>query len=155
MLPQDLEESLKTKGYGKIRLLSELQLTLLRETYVQEQHHTNRDGDFWCTMFSQDIDHRRRVDKAIKVIVESSIREHFPSHNPLFANFMVKPSECSAVWPVHQDWTYVDESRSRSLAVGIPVEDLYLENRHLCMVPGNPRMRVPVRGPGIRDAFEL
>ncbi len=50
--------------------------------------------------------------------------------------------------PLHQDWSFVDESRARSVSVWIPLQDVDAENGCLQVVPGSHRHDQPLRGIG-------
>lgn len=149
-----LDEIFGPKGYSVFRVVSQSQVGRLLAGYEQVAVFIDETRDFWCTMFSDDMHHRRRVDEMIKEVIGPVLKEVFPGYRPLFANYMVKSPLSDAMWPVHQDWTYVDEENHRSLAVWIPLQNVTMDNGPLCMVPGSHRIEVPVRGPGIRDAFE-
>jgi hypothetical protein len=154
MWPSIADDVFGLKGYSISRIIAQNQVKQLRDGYLRESAFAEGTGGFWCSMFSDDTEHRKRVDALIKEVIGPVLKEVFPGYRPLFANYMVKPSMSEAMWPVHQDWTYVDEQMHRSLAVWIPLQDVTLDNGPLCMVPGSHRIEVPFRGPGIRDAFE-
>ncbi len=153
MWPSIADDVFGVKGYSISRIIAQNQVKQLRDGYLKDAAFAEGTGVFWCSMFSDDEEHRRRVDGLIKEVMEPVVKEVFPGYRPLFANYMVKPPMSEEMWPVHQDWTYVDEENHRSLAVWIPLQDVTMDSGPLCMVPGSHRIEVPFRGPGICDAF--
>lgn len=146
-----LNQELEQHGYSVIPFLNEEACAELSELYAR--HSSKTDSGFFCTMFSESEDERRLVDAGLKKILGPHLKRLFTDHEPLFGNFMVKEPGAQSDWPVHQDWTYVDETVSDSFAIWIPLVELDSRTGHLCMVPGSHNIRNLVRGPGVTDPF--
>ncbi|MCB9204966.1 MAG: phytanoyl-CoA dioxygenase family protein [Flavobacteriales bacterium] len=146
-----VNQELELLGYSVIPFLNKEACAELSEIYTR--HSSKTDSGFFCTMFSKSEDERRFVDAGLKKILRPQLERLFPNHEPLFGNFMVKEPGAQSDWPVHQDWTYVDETVSDSFAIWIPLMDLNRLRGHLCVVPGSHKIRNLVRGPGVTDPF--
>jgi hypothetical protein len=67
---------------------------------------------------------------------------------------MVKEPGPEGDFPVHQDWTYVDESRFASYAFWIPMQDVTINNGVLHTVSGSHRFITALRGPYVHEPFK-
>ena len=133
-------------------LLSEEEVFELQRTY--ESLPKPRTEGFHCTMFSPDTALKTEVDRVIKLALAERLSDVFRTHIPLYGNFMVKEPGEESDWFVHQDWTYVDETKHDSVAVWVPLVDLTLNNGVICVVPGSHHIKNMVRGPGVHDPWE-
>jgi cyclopropane fatty-acyl-phospholipid synthase-like methyltransferase len=107
----------------------------------------------YVTMFHPAYDYRKKVDLKIKELFEEKATALLPGYEALFANFMVKESGQEGYFPVHQDWTYVDETRFASYALWIPTQDVNIDNGALHVVRGSHRLLTALRGPNVHEPF--
>jgi hypothetical protein len=105
-------------------------------------------------MFSPDEALKTKVSQVVKRALSEKLSSVFCTHNALYGNFMVKEPGEASDWFVHQDWTYVDETKHESVAVWVPLVDLTLTNGVICVVPGSHRIENMVRGPGVNDPWK-
>jgi len=108
----------------------------------------------YVTMFHPSYEYRRMVDEKIKSLFEERAAGLLNNYKALFANFMVKEAGKEGDFPMHQDWTYVDESRFASYAFWIPMQDVDAENGALHVVPGSHKFGRNLRGPYIHEPFQ-
>jgi ectoine hydroxylase-related dioxygenase (phytanoyl-CoA dioxygenase family) len=66
---------------------------------------------------------------------------------------MVKEPGREGDFPVHQDWTYVDEEKYSSYAFWIPLNDVDESNGALHIVKGSHRFHNALRGPYVHEPF--
>ena len=101
---------------------------------------------------------RRRmeaVDRLLTPVWERHLGEVFVDHRVVFTTFVVKfPGRDSSMF-LHEDRTYVDEQRYRSLTLWIPLVDTSpaLGNGNLRIVPGSQRLGVSPSGTGTPELF--
>ena len=148
---QELQQRIEESGYVTIPFLNHEQVENLFALY---QESAQDASGFHCTMFNPDKDYRRSVDAQIKGSISDKLTELIEGANMLYANFLVKEPGEESNFFVHQDWTYVDESKSSSWAIWIPLIDTDLSNGALHLVPSSHRMKNHFRGPGIADALD-
>lgn len=147
-----LQEEMEENGFVKIPFLSDDEVEALSSFYTLGVEG-NRSG-FHCTMFSPESDYRKSVDQKIKEVFAARIDQNIGNARMLYANFMVKENGAESDFYLHQDWTYVDETRANSWAIWVPLTDTTVDNGALHVVPKTHRMTNNFRGPGIQDALE-
>jgi hypothetical protein len=103
---------------------------------------------FNVSLFSADTVMRRQVSEAIKSAFSAAMQAYLTGYRPLFALFLEKrPGTPQGALPLHQDWTFVDESRMGSLNFWCPLEDVDETNGCLWVVPGSHHLPVHPRLP--------
>lgn len=147
-----INDELEALGYSVTPFLNQEECSRLLALHGQCSSRTN--SGFYCTMFSENEMEREMVDTGIKQILQPHLQKLFPDYRPLFGNFMVKEPGEESDWPVHQDWTYVDETASDSFALWVPLVNIDSSTGQLCMVPGSHQIKNLVRGPGVTDPFQ-
>lgn len=123
-------------------------------------------GDLSVTVYDDDPDYRAAVSRRVLAVLEPVVRAHVHDADPLFGAMLVKrPGFCVGYLPPHQDWTFVDESRSFSFNVWAPLQNIDLKNGQMYGVPGSHRIGWAHRAPdgpsplfpvidALRDALE-
>lgn len=148
----DLQKQIELQGYARFPLLNSGEVAKLLSQY--QAGIADEKSGFHCTMFSPNESYRTSVDKLIKETVKRSLTDQIEGAHMLYANFMVKEADTGSNFYVHQDWTYVDESKTSSWAIWVPLVDLTENNGALHVVPESHKMTNYFRGPGIADALE-
>jgi len=114
---------------------------------------------FSASILSDDVAYRQAVDREIRAVLQSHSDALFHDYRLCFSNFSIKhpqtppPAGAPAVGStgevlLHQDITFVDESRYQSLALWCPLVDTHPGNGCLYAVPGSHRWNTGPRGPG-------
>jgi hypothetical protein len=106
------------------------------------------------TMFYPDYDYRKKVDTKIKELCASKVEEMMNNFRALYSNFMIKESGAEGDFPLHQDWTYVDEEKFSSYAFWIPLQNVNENNGALHVVRGSHRLLTRLRGPFVQEPFQ-
>lgn len=94
---------------------------------------------FYTTLWSDDLDYRRRVDEAIRDTVRHRLAGLLHPGRFFLNQFAVKrgnepkTSEC----PLHQDWSYLDETEHSVVSIWCPLVDVDHVNGCLAVVPGS------------------
>jgi hypothetical protein len=135
------------KGFCTFPLLNAQDLIELKAIY--SRYTNNKFSGFHPTMFHKDPIYREKMNEAII----NRLKPHFENilsdtHEILYGNFMVKEQNSASAMKIHQDWTYVDETKFKSYAFWIPLCDLTEENGALWVVPFSHRANNLERGPG-------
>jgi hypothetical protein len=140
------DEVFQRDGAVVVSLLDAAEVATLLDFYQRDG--TESELGFHATMFSGDVGHRTRVDELVKSIMAPKLAPYLYEYRPVVGNYVVKEQDRddSAV-PVHQDWTFVDETRMESLNVWCPLVDTTPQNGRLHLFKGSHRLLNVVRGP--------
>ncbi len=112
---------------------------------------------FAASIMSGDLLYRRRVSAAIAAMIGARVEELFCDYRIAFCNYAVKDAGMDGgTVELHQDWTFVDESRYESVGVWCPLIDVDPENGCLHVVAGSQQFGRGPRGlsntwPAIRE----
>ncbi|HWS70635.1 MAG TPA: phytanoyl-CoA dioxygenase family protein, partial [Thermoanaerobaculia bacterium] len=102
---------------------------------------------FAASIMSGDLPYRRRVSAAIAAMIGTRVDELLCDYRIAFCNYAVKDAGLDGgTVELHQDWTFVDESRHESIGVWCPLIDVDPENGCLHVVAGSQRFRRGPRG---------
>lgn len=102
---------------------------------------------FSASVLSDDVAYRTTVDRQIKAVLRDKVDVVFDGYRHCFSNFVVKaPNKTAGEVPVHQDLTFVDESRYQSLGIWAPLVDTNIDNGCLFVAPGSQRLNGGPRG---------
>jgi hypothetical protein len=146
-----LNRQLAEKGYVVIPFLSADDIRQLR-AYYDALPKSDAKGTH-VTMFNPDEDYRTGIDKHIKQICEEKAKALFNNYRALYSNYMVKEPGPEGDFPVHQDWTYVDESKHQSIAIWSPLHEVNKDNGALQVVSGSHKFITEWRGPYVDFVF--
>lgn len=104
---------------------------------------------FSATVFSRDLGYREAVHRALSTAFLPKIDACLDDYRIAYCSFIAKrPKEQRGVVQLHQDWTFVDESRFESVGFWCPLVDVVPENGCLWVVPGSHRLNRCARGFG-------
>ncbi len=113
---------------------------------------TNSKGTY-VTMFHPSYEYRKKVEQKIRQLFAAKAEKMLINYRVLFTNYMVKEPGPEGGFPVHQDWTYVDETKYASYAFWIPLSDVGVTNGALHVVPGSHKFITHLRGPFVHEPF--
>lgn len=147
-----ISDALDTKGFAIVPFASAEQVNELKEFYTHLPP-TQAKGTH-VTMFHPQFDYRKKVDDKLRALLETRALDFMYRYRVLFTNMMVKEPGPEGDFPVHQDWTYVDETQHTSYAFWIPLQDVSATNGALQVVPGSHRLLTRLRGPYIQEPFQ-
>lgn len=137
-------------GYVVVPLLDDAEVAALHQLYESDKDEYAQP--FHTTHFSSDAAYKKKVNDTIIAIVAPRLKLLLRNYKPVFANFMIKHGMNDAFMPMHADWTYVDESRYRSVAAWVPLIDVSEENGCFGVLRGSHRVSAPIRGPRIQQS---
>ena len=111
------------------------------------------DG-FHTSLFRENYTDRKKIDHKLKAVLGSKLEKLFPGFIPLYGSFMVKEPGVRSSMKIHQDWSYVNEEKSLSFAIWVPLNDVNEKNGPVRFMKSSHRYSLSVRGPGILCPFE-
>ncbi len=131
-------------GFALVELLECADLLALQDAW----HRFSRaeEAGFHSTILSDDIALRVAVDAAIRSVLEPRISALFNGFRLAFCTFAVKRGgRADSAVPLHQDWSFVDESRFISFGLWAPLLDVDPTNGCLEVVRGSHAAPHPPR----------
>ena len=146
-----LNSQIEQDGYAIVPFASQEEIKEITAFY-KSLPSVNAKGTY-VTMFHPSYEYRKGVDEKIKQLFAARASGFLKNYKPLFANFMIKEPGTEGDFPLHQDWTYVDETRFSSYAFWVPMQDVNIDNGALNVVPGSHNLLRGLRGPGVFEAF--
>lgn len=147
LLSDKLNRALTEDGFTRLDLLEREEIKGLSNLYYEntKEKHTG----FHPSMLHSSRLYKETLNKAILDVLNKSWDKHFSDrYEILYGNFMVKEPDSSSKMKLHQDWTYVDESKYESFAIWIPLLDLNENNGAFSVIPKSHRLSNSLRGPG-------
>jgi hypothetical protein len=145
-ISDEQDELFERDGAVVVSLLDAEEVATLLDFYQREG--AGSELGFHATMFSGDVGYRARVDEVVKSIMTPKLLPYLHEYRAVVGNYVVKERErADSAVPVHQDWTFVDETRMESLNVWCPLIDTTPENGRLHLFKGSHRLLNVVRGP--------
>ena len=143
------DADLERDGYAVIpRMLDHLKIEHLLNVFRTQDSPIHR-MPFGVSLFSRDVAFRATLDREIKTVVASKLESVLNSYRCCFANFVSKvpqPDGPAGEVALHQDITFVDESRYQSLGLWCPLTDVDTTNGCLHVIPGSHRLNPGPRG---------
>ena len=148
----EAEQQFQEEGIVSFPLLDADEIEELNHFYLS----LPQDGlsGFHASFFRDDYPYRKLIDEKLKKILSSKLGTMFPGFYPLYGNFMVKEPDTLSAMKLHQDWTYVNEEKSLSFAIWVPLMDVNEKNGSINFMKHSHKYSLSVRGPGIACPFE-
>lgn len=147
-----LGKEIQKYGFAVIPFASTSDLNSIRKEY--ESLPLNRGKGTQVTMFNPSEQYRKKVDASIKFIFGKKACDILQNYRVLYTNFMIKEPGAEGHFPVHQDWTYVDERFFSSYAIWVPMQDVNDKNGALHVVQYSHRLNTGLRGPGVFEPVQ-
>jgi len=114
--------------------------------FYQKNPHVIKERGFHSTMHQPDVKYRKSIFEKISFSLNKRVRQLFPDHIVLIANFVVKESGVDSDVGLHADWSYVDETRHRSINIWCPLVDTHSFNGRLMVCPATHFLSNDLRG---------
>jgi ectoine hydroxylase-related dioxygenase (phytanoyl-CoA dioxygenase family) len=151
-----LDAAFDRDGYVVVSLLDTPMLTELRSAYARLRQEA-RTG-FSSTILERDAVHRRQVHDAVRRVLGDACRRLLVDRCPALCTFVTKAAGMpDGEVPLHQDWSFFDESAGSPVGAWCPLVDVTSANGCLQVVTGSHRVSSaprPVRAPFAFPALE-
>lgn len=143
--------ALRKDGVVKVPFLNEDELQQLR-TFYQELHGSDNPPTLYdgihMTIWHHDLEYKLKVRRQIQEITRAATERTFKNYRSISHQFIVKTGGEQTTFPVHQDWSIVDENQYESLNLWIPLQDVDEQNGAMWIVKGSHRINRKTRGAG-------
>jgi hypothetical protein len=139
-----LENDFREKGYVVIPFLEEEQLKILQEAFYSSK--PTIDKGFHSTSTNNNMEYRKYVNDLIQSIYYPLSQQILEDYEPVYASFVVKEPGLEGNFPLHMDWSMVDESNYISLAFWSPLVDTNSQNGPLVVLEESHKIGLSFRG---------
>ncbi|HUH75705.1 MAG TPA: phytanoyl-CoA dioxygenase family protein [Chitinophagales bacterium] len=139
-----LENEFREKGYVVIPLLEKEQLKTLQEAFYDSKPSDQKG--FHSTSTNNNLEYRKSVNDLIQSIYYPLSQQYIEDYDPIYASFVVKEPGQEGNFPLHMDWSMVDERNYISLAFWSPLVDTNTNNGPLIVLEGSHQLGLSFRG---------
>ncbi len=146
-----LDEHMDTFGYVIMPFLAPDEIELFKQLY--KKHHPVPPPAFYKSYFSPDYAYKMEVEGKIKEFFNAKLANQFQNSFAMGGMFVVKPPMQKGHFPAHQDWSFVDETKSWSINMWCPLEDVNDENGNIQVLLGSHKFIETIRGYGTPDVY--
>lgn len=147
-----LEERFARCGFVVLPFLDQAGVTRLREAW-ETLGRTLDNAPFSISTMSTNTARRLALSAAIEEVSGGSIARLLDGYRFCAGNFLVKRPAGDSQMPLHQDPTYVDESRYEPVNFWIAISDVQRQNGCLRLMPGSHRLNRGPRGTNRRFPY--
>jgi hypothetical protein len=143
---------LKENGVVQIPFLSDTELSELNKFY-DSMHPSGEPPTLYdgihMTIWHSDLEYKLKIRDGIKSIVSAAFERNFENYRAISQQFIVKKQGSETTFPIHQDWSIVDEEKYFSLNIWIPLHDVDEKNGAMWIVKKSHKLGNTIRGAGI------
>lgn len=140
-------------GYTVKPFISIEQVNSLKQLYAKEHDLQMENGGMFYSLYSRDLEYRKRIHDQISSIVSSSFAQYFVNYKNIVNIFITKASGPDSEFYLHQDSTALDEFKHSALSVWIPLQDINEANGALTVIEKTHPFFSPYRGITIKTPF--
>ncbi len=151
----ELQKRFDEQGFVTVDFYTPEDLAAVEELY--RSTHTESEGGFFPSTYSDNKAYREKVDRELKRIGQKKFDELFSGYQLINGCFIVKNPGEESYLHIHQDMTLVDESEFTGINVWTTTTDLTEQNGVLYVLPGSHRFFPTYRGhtlPGFYDSIQ-
>ena len=141
-------------GYVIKKIISDSQLERLENLYNHQHNIGGTEGGMFYSVYSQNIDYRKRIHAEIGAILQETFDAHFTNFRVVLNSFVVKASGPKSEFYLHQDTTGLDESKYSPLSLWIPLTDVNETNGCLGIIPKSHQFFSPFRSISFPAPFD-
>lgn len=145
-------KALAEKGYTVFPFLKPDAVEQLASYYLEFQKE--EPSHFYSSTHSADMAFRKKTSDFINTILSPLVPDVLVDYKLLGGAYVVKPAHGKGILQPHQDWNLVDERKSRSYNLWIPLVDVDVKNGAVFVLAGSHARLNTYRGPGIPSAFK-
>jgi ectoine hydroxylase-related dioxygenase (phytanoyl-CoA dioxygenase family) len=144
-------DTLRNEGVVHTPFLTPDELRSLQEYYAH-LHGSNDPPTMYdgihMTIWHSDTNYKLAVHNKLKEIFNAACERNFSNYRAISHQFIIKRKGEETTFPVHQDWSIVDESKYISLNIWIPLQDVNEKNGAMSIIKRSHNIDRKVRGAG-------
>lgn len=143
---------MEEKGYTVFPFLKPDAVERLTSNYLEFQKE--EPSHFYSSTHSADMAFRKKTSDFIRSVLNPLVPDVLKDYRLLGGAYVVKPAHGKGILQPHQDWNLVDEGKSRSYNLWIPLVDVDVRNGAVFVLAGSHARMKTYRGPGIPSVFK-
>lgn len=147
-----LRQAVAEHGYAIVPFLNTAQIEKLRALY--HASHDVRHPGYFFSIFNSDIEYRKHMLQTSVNIAADSLRQFFNQYKIGYSGFVVRGPNDEGEFFIHQDPSFVDETKFAPLHIWCPLYDIALDFSPLCVVPQSHKLSSEYRSLSIPAPFE-
>ena len=141
-----LQEEFEQNGFVRVPFLTSDKVEELSLMYkTLEVEHEQIGLPFTTTSHSNNYELIQKADKQIARIFAPEMDKVLNDYSLLFGNFLVKQPGLESETPLHQDTTFVDETKFASISVWVSLQDTEKQNGCMRFVKGSHQFKFTLR----------
>ncbi|MCB9256479.1 MAG: phytanoyl-CoA dioxygenase family protein [Chitinophagales bacterium] len=147
LLDSSLDFEFHEKGFVKFPLFSQNQIQEIKEFYEKiKKDQCIEEGRAFHTTMNTSNDHLiKAVDEFIYPYFEKTLPRYLQNFNLTVGGFLAKDSGDHSAVTIHQDWTFVDETKYDSFNLWVALDDVGLFNGNMQVIPGSHKFANSLR----------
>lgn len=151
-IDNQLDADFKNKGYLIVDLIDKVTAKILYK--VASALNSGVQATFYTSLWSKDAKYRNQADNLINKEIGIRVMPFFNNYKPFFGDLLIKKPSLNKDYPIHQDWTFVDEHEFTSIFVWCPLQDVNYLNGNLQVVEKSHRILDKIRGANIEVSYK-
>lgn len=151
---KEIRKSIKENGFYKSTKLKDETILELLNIFKEEHNFDQNVGGMFYSVYSQDIEYRKRIHHKIQKVIQPIYNEIFTDYKSVINSFIVKTKGAGSEFEIHQDSTGLNEWKYSPISVWIPLQDTNAQNGCLWVVPKSHLFTSPYRGISFPSVFE-
>jgi hypothetical protein len=141
----ELQRAYDRQGYVVVRTLEDDQIARLLALWKTSMTPAH-DIPLAVSICSNDFAYRAKIDPEIRAAFAAFAARELIDYRLCVGSFLTKRGDGTKAVAVHNDTSFVDESRFLALNLWTTLADVAPENGCLRMMPGSHRLSAPIRG---------
>ncbi|MBI1286599.1 MAG: hypothetical protein GC178_03380 [Flavobacteriales bacterium] len=151
VIEKKFSDDLVKYGVVRIPFLTPDELQQVKDFYA-EMHQGMEPPTMYSrihmTIWHSDLEYKLKVYEGLKAILQPACDRAFQNYRAISHQFIVKMPGAETDFPVHQDWSIVDEYKYPSFNLWLALHDVDESNGAMWVVHGTHNLNRKVRGPG-------
>lgn len=153
LVDPDQDDAFRRDGYVVLDALGDAELAAARAAWAEV--HPEPGHGFEYDVVRRAPEATARLEAAVGPMWDALLDRTLVDHRRFLLSFLTKWPDPTSAHHLHQDWTYVDERRYRTLSFWVALDDCSpaLENGPVAVIPGSHHLVDAYRGPAVVDWY--
>lgn len=150
LISDKIQTELDTYGFSTIDILNTEELQKLSDIYnkYKTKIDTTTSNGIHMTNWISNRQIKYSISQEIESCIHECMNKILQNYTSLNHVFIVKNKHSSSNFPIHQDWSFVNEDIYDSINIWIPLQDTNQTNGGIYFIPGSHLLKNNIRGAG-------
>lgn len=139
LIDKNLNEDFHKNGFVKFPLFSEAELEEIKLFYekIKKEQCIEEGRSFHTTLNTSNDALIKQVDEFVRPFFEKNLPRFLQNFKLTVGGFLAKDSGRNSEVTIHQDWTFVDESKYESFNLWVSLDKVGKWNGNMQAIPGS------------------